>query len=101
MLRADHDRARGRCLLAGPPRAHACCASGSTRRRRVRLGQRLMTDAGIKPGTLLDEAGALAPEAGTQLAASGARPAAAVRPAWPPAAGRRPDLDLMRVFVVA
>src|SRR5215472_15988533 len=107
MLRADHDRAGGRCLLAGPPRAHARCACGSTRRRRVRSEERPMTDAGIKPGTLPGEADAVAPglcqagEAGTQPAAAGARPAAAVRPAWPPAAGRRPDLDVMRAFVVA
>jgi peptidoglycan/LPS O-acetylase OafA/YrhL len=66
-----------------------------------------MTDAGIRPGTLLEEADALAPDlcqvgdAGTQPAAAGARPAAAARPAWPPAAGRRPDLDVMRAFVVA
>src|SRR5262252_7308287 len=65
-----------------------------------------MTDAGIRPGTLLGEADAVAPglcqagEAGTQPAAPGARPAA-VRPAWPPAAGRRADLDVMRAFVVA
>src|SRR5215813_10036437 len=107
MLRADHDRARGRCLLASPPRAHACCASGSTRRRRVRLGDILMTDAGTRPGTLLDEADALAPDlcqagdAGTQPAAAGARPAAAARslPGCP--GGRRPELDVMRVLVVA
>src|SRR5215470_3757543 len=66
-----------------------------------------MTDAGIRPGTLPGEADAVAPglcqagEAGTQPAAPGARPAAAVRPAWPPAAGRRADLDVMRAFVVA
>src|SRR6516164_10722714 len=64
----------------------------------VRLGDRLMTDAGIKPGTPLDEADALAPslcqarDAATETAASGAHP---------PDAGRRPDLDVMRAFVVA
>src|SRR6516162_3789379 len=62
----------------------------------VRLGDRLMTDAGIKPGTPLDEADALAPslcqarDAATETAASGAHP---------PDAGRRPDLDVMRAFV--
>src|SRR6516164_7810090 len=98
MPRADHDRARGACLPADPPRAHAGCAYGSTRRRRVRLGDRLMTGAGIKPGTLLDEADALAPGLG-QAGDARAQPAAAG--ARPGDAGRRPDLDVMRAFVVA
>src|SRR6516162_1104745 len=64
----------------------------------VRLGDRLMTDAGIKPGTPLDEADALAPslcqarDAATETASAGARAADA---------GRRPDLDVMRASVVA
>ena len=57
-----------------------------------------MTGAGIKPGTLLDEADALGPglcqagDARAQPASAGARAADA---------GRRPDLDVMRAFVVA